>query len=290
MNIAQIAFPGTCDGSNELSPPAQAESFCSPDSVAALSDKDVHVWSFKLDCSTPVLTDFRGILCEEERDRAARFRFDTHRHRFIKGRAVSRFILSHYLDIAPNKIEFKYGSHGKPGLADPQNDLTFNLSHSEDLAFLAITRTGPIGVDVESIRTLDDFDALVSRFFSSAENEVFEKLPLEQKPSAFFNLWTRKEAWLKATGLGISQHLNRVEVSFLPGAPARFVSLPVEFQGDWSLFQLSSPPGFTAALATGFEPARITICQCGDAKWQESDRRNCCSLLMENEQPTKPVA
>ena len=291
MKIGQTTSPEASDGSNELfSSTEAATSFCSPDSVASLSDKDVHVWSFGLDCSPAELTNLKSILYEEERDRADRFRFDTHRHRFIKGRGMSRFILSHYLDLAPDKIEFKYGAHGKPGLAEPHADLAFNLSHSEDLAFLAITRAGPIGVDVESIRTLDDFDALVSRFFSPAENEVFEKLPVEQKPTAFFNLWTRKEAWLKATGLGISQHLTRVEVSFLPVSPARFVSVPAESQGDWFLYQLNSPPGFTAALATGFEPARITVCQCDNANWEESDRRNLRPLLMENEKNIKPVA
>ena len=129
--------------------------------------------------------------------------------------------------------------------------LHFNLSHSEDWALLAVTTAGPVGVDVEHVRPLRDFDALVERFFSAREKAVFLSLTKERKPDAFFRLWTRKEAWLKATGEGLGGGLDRVEVTFLPGDPVRFVALPPGGGevAEWSLAEAPAPPGFAAAVA-----------------------------------------
>jgi 4'-phosphopantetheinyl transferase len=150
-------------------------------------------------------------------------------------------------------LEFCYGPQGKPALAGvwSASGWHFNLAHSLDLALLAVTRSGPVGVDVERIRPLRDVDQLVSRFFSPRESAAFQALPAEQKPDAFFRLWTRKEAWLKATGEGIAESLGRVEVSFLPGEPARLLSLPggPAALSGWRLHDLDPGPGFIAALA-----------------------------------------
>jgi 4'-phosphopantetheinyl transferase len=136
------------------------------------------------------------------------------------------------------------------------------------LALIAVTASGEIGVDVERVRVLEDFDELVARFFSKREMEEFRRLEPEEQPAAFFNLWTRKEAWLKATGEGILHSLKNVEVSFLPGEPPRFLNLPTEtgHTSGWDLRELSPGPGFTGALATSGGITRVECRRWGDEK------------------------
>src|SRR5262249_10949243 len=161
-----------------------------------------------------------------ERERATRFVRDVHRERFIVAHGVLRLILARYLDRPAGSLQFKLGPNGKPELAgDLLETLYFNLAHSENLALVAVGTNSSIGVDVERVRCLDNFDELVGRFFSHREASVFHGLNAELKPQAFFNLWTRKEAWLKATGEGIGHSLNRVEVTFLEGDGARLLKL-----------------------------------------------------------------
>jgi 4'-phosphopantetheinyl transferase len=186
-------------------------------------------------------------------ERAARFRFEQGRNRFVAARGFLRTLLSRYVPAEPAELEFVYGPFGKPSLAGnlTESGLNFNLAHSDNLALLAVTRIGAIGVDVERIEELRDSDALVAQFFSATERAAFHRLPREQKPPAFFNLWTRKEAWLKATGQGIGHLLNAVEVSFLPGEAARFLRLPGERQSpaSWILHPLAPRVGFVGAMA-----------------------------------------
>ena len=139
----------------------------------------------------------------------------------------------------------------------------FNLAHSEDLAVLAITRTSPVGVDVERIRTLPDADHLVSRFFAPAEAATFRTVPKSERSAAFFNLWTRKEAWLKATGKGIGGGLDQVEVSFRPGEPPRLITLgPIKDNAaNWELHEITPARGFTGAMAIAARHAKIRCWQ-----------------------------
>ena len=220
-----------------------------PPAHCELQGSEAHVWAASLDVSEGDLASFRSLLSTEEIHRAHRFRFDVHRNRFIAARALLRSILADYLETGPDRIEFQYGQHGKPSLADQTRDLQFNLAHSEDLALIAIAGAGQIGVDVERVRVLNDFDELVARFFSTRETQVFHQVPTDEQPAAFFNLWTRKEAWLKATGEGIVRSLKHVEVSFLPGEPPRFMRLPNASPSEWLLHELSPGPDFVGALA-----------------------------------------
>lgn len=233
-----------------------------------LNANEVHVWSFRLDAPSMSLASFLSLLSQDEHERARRFHFDIHRNRFVVGRAMLRLLLSRYLQIPAQSLEFNYGHFGKPALAGTLNgtQLRFNLAHSDELALVAITRTGEIGVDLERVRPPTDMNELVARFFSSREARQFQKLPLEQKPIAFFNLWTRKEAWLKATGQGIGHLLNQVEVSFLPGERARLLTLPESLGSNskWSLHELSTGPGFVASLAVARERPQIICRNCGD--------------------------
>jgi 4'-phosphopantetheinyl transferase len=221
---------------------------------------EVHVWAAPLEVTPQALEELTATLCPLERERAALFRFERDRNRFTAGRGQLRTILGRYLQTKPQAIEFAYGEHGKPfvaGLAG--SGLHFNLAHSQDLALLAVTRVAPVGVDVEHIRLPEDADQLVARFFSPRESATFQRLTREHKPAAFFNLWTRKEAWLKATGEGIGSRLDQVEVSFLPGEPARLLSLSSAAQSPatWTLHELAPAPGFAAALAVATEEVTL---------------------------------
>jgi len=224
-----------------------------PPSNWSLGGDQVHVWAAHLDLLPEALGGFRSILSKEELRRANRFRFETYRERFIAARGILRTLLAPYLKCAPDKLDFSYGPKGKPALADEfsGSGLFFNLAHSEELALIAITRLSPIGIDIEKIRPMSDLDELVERFFSVRESALFQKLPDEQKNPAFFNLWTRKEAWLKATGEGIGDLLNRVEVTFLPGEHAQFLSLPQNSGSisDWTLRPLEPSNSFVGAVA-----------------------------------------
>ena len=189
-----------------------------------------------------LLETYAQTLSPDEKARADRFRFDKHRNRFIAGRGILREILGQYLRASAEELRFGYSAKGKPEFAveSQGGGIHFNLAHSEDLALIAVTRIGQVGVDVECVRAMKDMDQLVARFFSARENELFQKVSAAEKPAAFFNLWTRKEALLKATGEGITRSLSLVEVSFLPGEPARLVAVAgdVEKAKEWSLKEL----------------------------------------------------
>jgi 4'-phosphopantetheinyl transferase len=234
---------------------------------------EVQVWAARLSVARDTLDRLAATLSLSERERAARLRFERDRARFIAGRGLLRTILSRCLELDPAELEFSYGAYGKPVLAGAfaECGLQFNVAHSQDLALFALTCGGPVGVDVERIRPLAETGELVVRFFSTRECAAFKKVAEEQKTAAFFNLWTRKEAWLKATGEGIGALLKRVEVSFLPGEPARLLGLPAEAQSAarWSLLDLSPGSGFAAALAVAAPEVRLSCW-----RWEEAPTPN----------------
>lgn len=223
-----------------------------PAELACEKPRELHVWACSLDLTLPLLQALTLTLCPAEVRRADRFHFPEHRARFIAGRGVLRAVLGRCLGTEPGSLEFQYGVHGKPELTGQfaAAGLQFNLAHCENLALIAVAWNARIGIDVERIRVLTDAGELVTRFFSPREGAAFHALSAARQPEAFFNLWTRKEAWLKATGLGISQYLAQVEVTFLPGAGARLLCFPesLAFDGPWSLRDLRPAEGFAAAL------------------------------------------
>jgi 4'-phosphopantetheinyl transferase len=221
--------------------------------AAPLAGNEVHVWATALSAPAQTLDDFATTLSPEEKGRAHKFKFEKHRNRYIAGRGALRKILGQYLRAGPAELRFVQLENGKPVLAEEfsSTGIHFNLSHTEDLALVAVTRLGVVGVDVECIRPVKDMDELVARFFSPRENEAFQKVADDVKPAAFFNLWTRKEALLKATGEGITRSLSLVEVSFLPGESARLLAISGDAAkaATWSLRDLSPAAGFTGAVA-----------------------------------------
>jgi 4'-phosphopantetheinyl transferase len=226
-----------------------------------LGANEIHVWAATLSAPPDLLQKFSDTLTPEEKERANRFKFDKHRNRFIAGRGTLRAILAQSLSANASRLRFNYLENGKPVLADEfaNSGIHFNLAHTEDLALVAVTRIGLLGVDVECVRPIKNVDELVARFFSPRENQLFQKVSEAEKPAAFFNLWTRKEALLKATGEGITRSLSLVEVSFLPGKPARLLAISGDERraAEWNLREMVPAVGYTAAVAVKAETSNI---------------------------------
>ncbi|PYP02769.1 MAG: hypothetical protein DMD57_10210 [Gemmatimonadetes bacterium] len=196
-----------------------------------------------------------ALLSDAERQRASRFLFDRDRDRFIVGRARLRQLLAARLGTRPESVELVYGAHGKPALARrfADSDLRFNVSHCDDVTLYAFSCGREIGVDVEAVRVLGDADDIAGRFFSHRENQAYRALERRDRPLGFFQCWTRKEAFIKALGDGLSYPLDRFDVSLAPGEPAeilRVEAMPGACCG-WRMESLSPAPGFVAAVVIG---------------------------------------
>lgn len=200
-------------------------------------------------------------LAPDENARAARFVFERDRRRFATARGLLRQILGDATGIAPARLAFRYGTRGKPSLADAPGAPDFNVSHSGGLAAFALSRAGEVGVDIEQERPMPDLAAIAERFFSPRESAVLAGLAEAERVPAFFRCWTRKEAFIKLTGEGLSRALDAFDVAFGPGEPARL--LRVEGDPDaverYRLEALEAPQGFAAALAVDGRPRRVVI-------------------------------
>ena len=215
-----------------------------------LGPGEVHVWRIALDQAAEA---FRGLLAVDEQERASRFRVERGADRYTVGRGALRTILARYTGTPPEALVFRYNQFGKPELE--ASGFCFNLSHSHELALAAVARGRAVGVDIERIREQVLSDRIAERFFAPAEARVLAALPPEQQPQAFFHCWTRKEAWIKARGEGLSIPLSSFEVSFAPGEPARLLATrPDEGEAaQWTLRDLPCERGFAAALAVAGE-------------------------------------
>ncbi len=190
-------------------------------------------------------------MSEEERSRAQRFRFPLHRHRFVAGRGILRDILARYLRREPTYLEFRYGSHGKPALAgEGAGGIRFNVSHSAAMALFAFARGREVGVDLEQIRPMPDAEAIACRFFSAREKAALAAVPAELREEAFFACWTRKEAFIKAAGKGLSMSLDSFDATLDPGEPARLLDTRAILTGAecCTVQQLHPGPGYVGAL------------------------------------------
>jgi 4'-phosphopantetheinyl transferase len=215
----------------------------------------VHVWQAPLDLAEPRLAQLRSVLAPDEQARAQRFHFAHDRAHYIAARGTLRTILARYLGLRPQQLRFDYTPHGKPTLSPAilpvGTTLTFNVSHSHELALFAVARGRRVGVDVELVRQELADERIAERFFSAREVMTLRTLPASEQPVAFFNCWTRKEAFVKARGEGLSLPLDRFDVTLVPGAAANLLAThddPAEAQ-RWQLLDLAPRAGYAAALA-----------------------------------------
>jgi len=249
-----------------MEPPTPlAYSWCSPRELPALPASAVHVWCVPLDVPDSGLGPMLDVLPPEERHQAERLRTNELRRRFVVRRAKLRELLARYVGATPQAICFDRGAFGKPALAAPWGDsrLQFSTSHSAGLGLVAVALDLALGIDVERIRPLPDFEDLVRRFFAASENDALRRLPESERLSAFFQAWARKEALLKALGTGLSLGLDQVVVSL---APEDRRVLAVEGSREaarrWCLDDLCPAPGFAAALARPAGEGRVECFRC----------------------------
>jgi 4'-phosphopantetheinyl transferase len=213
-----------------------------------LSERDIHVWTLRIGASGAVAAKFEPALAVDEKDRAARLHFDHLRQSFVITRGVLRGLLGCYLRLHPARIRFKYGSKGKPTLASGGN-IEFNATHSGGRAMFAFTMGCQIGVDLELMRPLAETQQIADRFFCPEEAAEIRSLPPSEREHAFFRCWTRKEAYIKAIGDGLSAPLDDFRVTLHPNEPARFVYIATDAARTWTLHDLSAAPDYAAALA-----------------------------------------
>ena len=212
-----------------------------------LARRDVHTWCVGLDVPPETAAGLYAALTNDERDRSARFRFEHDRRRFIVARGVLRELLGRYLRTNPGWIRFVYNAHGKPALG-PEfgRRLRFNLSHSADLAIIAVAGDADVGVDLEHIRPQPDCSVIARQFFSAREVAELHRRPSHLHTEAFFRCWTKKEAYVKAHGRGLQMPLKSFSVP-LTTDPLR--AHDMESARPWSLYTLQPAPGYIGALA-----------------------------------------
>jgi len=236
----------------------EPEIWTEPPQSPSLEAGTVHVWRIALDQPEESVRSFRRMLEPDELNRAGRFHFEIHRRHFIVARGFLRSVVARYLETEPETLRFSYGVYGKPELAS-EHVLRFNLSHSHEVALLAVTRDEELGVDVEHIRADFASEEIARRFFSRAEVEVFNALPKEEQVAAFLRCWTRKEAYIKAIGKGLSQPLDEFDVTLGPDVEPALLRVEGDDASRWLLTDLNAGTGYAAALAI---PTPITTIRC----------------------------
>jgi 4'-phosphopantetheinyl transferase len=205
-----------------------------PPSSVSLRAGEVHVWRVSLEQPPERRAEFLQILNDEERARARRFHFDKHRNHFVVARGVLRMLLGRYLDAKPEALQFHYGAYGKPALKEREGGMCFNVSHSHETALFGFVQDRQIGVDIEYIKRDFSTEDIARRFFTDSEVESIESNLPAERVAAFYRCWTRKEAYIKAIGSGLSQPLNEFDVNCLP---------------EWSLIDLEPREDYVGALA-----------------------------------------
>jgi 4'-phosphopantetheinyl transferase len=231
--------------------------------LPSLMPREVHVWRVGLNRPAAELPLLAECLSADEQRRAARFVRPIDRQRFIVSHAALRTILGGQLKTPAHAVAIAIQPGGKPELANSADvgSLCFNLSHSESVALVALAFDAQLGVDVECIRPLNDAEGLVSRYFAPGEQAAWRALPPHERQAGFFRCWTRKEAYLKAQGVGLSQGLDRFEVSLVADEPPRLLAAE-GFPGSntrWHLRDIPIAEGYLAACAVDWDPDRVVI-------------------------------
>ena len=234
----------------------------------SLDEGDVHVWTSHVESRSAELSHLRSLLSSDECDRADRFTFERHQQAFVVARGTLREVLASYVDVQPQNVSFVYGAHGKPALASAA--LQFNASHSGDRIVIAVTRVSQVGVDIEQHRPVEYLE-LAERFFSPREIDVLRAAGAENLAPMFDRCWTRKEAYVKARGRGLSLPLRDFAVSLGADAGAGLVW---SREGDaelqrWELRPLDMDAEHTAALVVERPVRELRRFECGAVKEPE---------------------
>jgi len=227
--------------------------------VLDLGSHQVDIWRVPLDLQSAAVKSLASTLSVDESQRAARFHFPEDRVRYIIAHGSLRIILSRYLNCGPNQLSFSVNEFGKPAL--DSHNLEFNLSHSGDFALIAVSGEQKVGVDVERIRSDMELESMARRFFSPDEVSELMALPPEERDIGFFNCWTRKEAYIKAQGLGLSLPLDSFDVSLTSNEPAILRATrpnPME-AARWTLVSMDVETNYAAAVAVEMQGVEFRL-------------------------------
>jgi 4'-phosphopantetheinyl transferase len=224
--------------------------WATPPDGPELRSHQVHIWRLLLNLASDSVQSLELSLSKDEAERAARFHFAADKRRFIVAHAGLRSILARYVPCEPAQLSFSIGKQGKPALSAGKG-VDFSLAHSGEYALVAVARRRRVGIDVERYRHGEELEGIARRYFSPHEASEFIALPPEQRTIAFFLCWTRKEAFIKAQGLGLSLPLDSFDVSLAPGEPAILRATRPQSSGanSWVLYSLQVDSEYAAAVA-----------------------------------------
>lgn len=225
--------------------------------ILSMKADEIHLWNGRIAAGEDCFLELYASLSQEEIEKANGFRFDQHRRHYIICRGLLRTILAGYLDAKPAEIHFQYGNKGKPFLLDCA--VRFSVSHSEDRVLYAFSEHHELGVDLEYIRELPDVEMLAQHFFAPFEFAGFCNAVTAGRKRAFFCCWTRKEAYIKATGQGLSLPLDSFYVPTESEGPAKATTMAGSDAGasDWTVIHLDPAPGYVGALASPLASTRL---------------------------------
>lgn len=233
-------------------------------------DDTVHLWLASMDSLTSNIELLEKLLDADERERAGRFYFASDRNRFVAARAVLRMILSRYVSLPPEELDFCYGQFGKPALTVKQGrgNIEFNLSHSRDLVLYVITRNARVGVDVEYISSFPEINRIVEQTFDGHEKKVWRDLIPRQQTEYFFRHWTRREAFVKSEGKSLAMSSVRFDFDYESGGSGdpNLADRELENNFGWSACELIPMPGYCASIVVEGK-ARLLRCW----RWAETN-------------------
>jgi 4'-phosphopantetheinyl transferase len=246
------------DGPVALRPNMKDATWSEPQTWLAMAENDLHVWLANVPAARAHLAEFMAVLAPEERERAARFRFEQHRERSQIARGMLRLLLARYIEQEAGALRFTYNAHGKPEL--PGAGVHFNTSHSGDYVVVGFTRTGAVGVDIEQVRgDIARRDEIAQRHFAPGEQAQLSALPERERARAFFDLWTRKEAFVKARGDGLFSGLDQFETLL---AEPRVLTVRGAPAADWWMSELPAVADYAGAVVVN-----AAVCQAHFWKW-----------------------
>lgn len=234
------------------------------DAEKHLADNEIHIWLNFLNLHQAKLKHLYPLLSAAEKLRSEKFSHFRARKNYIASHGFLHTVLSDYIDIPASEIEFLQEDKGKPFIDDSLNprNIQFNLSHSGNLAILAVCRQHAVGIDLECEERNSDWAAIARRFFTEREKQAFFALPEERQKPAFYKIWTRKEAHMKVTGKGLSLPPTQFEVS-VPPAPARFLNqLSAPDDRVYKMQDIELPDmytGYHACLSANFDYAELKL-------------------------------
>lgn len=217
----------------------------------------LHLWTARLVATIGQIRDFYVTLAPDEQRRADAFHFDSDRNSFIVGRGLLRVLLGWYVNRSPEDVRLKYGSKGKPALDCGKLNIHFNVTHSAGRVLYAVSEDCELGTDLELVREIAEAESIAKQFFTRSECAALFSVSCDKRAQAFFNCWTRKEAFLKATGDGLSMPLSSFEVSVVPGERAAFLSMEGESISKWNLVHIEPEGGYIGAVAMRSIPCQL---------------------------------